>query len=278
MALSRDAFVDAFTALGQLLPMGKTLGPQAIALAWGLFPLTAKELLDPEHLLFAMQQLQADPDPARELSVPLQLLRYLFPLEHGRPVYERGLRPDLAERMARPDRFHPLNAQAAERPAAEVIAEQGLGPSSGAAGQSGSAGSTRLQLVGGLALLGGAGAQVQLEIRPLLLAAHAVVDAAPGPDCPFTPAQLQTGALLAAGSLVGRWRLEQIRPADGRPCLAAAWIDRHPKGWEAMQVAASVRLENRSRSQVTEFLAEGEPAAAPGHSAASGAALTSLAA
>ena len=233
MALSRDAFLEVLAALGELLPMARALSPQAIALAWGLFPLTAKELLTPEHLLFAMQQLQADPDPQRDLSVPLQLLRYLFPLENGRPVYGRGLRPDLDERMRRPERFHPLQRPAEQRPVAEVIAEQRLssrawlGPASLALDPPSASGQMQ-----------GVVEQVQQSALPLLLAARSAVEAAGADSCPFTPEQLATGALLAAGSLVGRWRLEQIRLSDGRPCLAEAWIRTHPRGWAAMQLSA----------------------------------------
>ena len=214
MVLVRDAFIDALTALGELLPMGKSLSPSAVALAWGLLPIQAKEQLDAEHMLYAMQQLQADPQPERDLSVTLQLLRYLFPLENGRPVYDRGLRSDLAKRMASPERFHALNAPAEARPAAEVIAN------------------------GRLALPEGVLAQLDRVTRPLVLAAAAVHEIDGLEPSPFTAKQLHLGSQLAAACLIGRCSLEALRYADGRLDLAHEWIRTHPNGWAVMQTAA----------------------------------------
>jgi hypothetical protein len=47
-----------------------------------------------------------DPEPPKEIPLHLSLLRYLYPLENNRGAVERGLRPDLAERMKRPEVFH----------------------------------------------------------------------------------------------------------------------------------------------------------------------------
>lgn len=216
MVLEREAFIDAMTALGELQPMGKALSPAAVALAWGLFPLPAKELLTPEHLLYAMQQLQADPEPQRELSVPQQLLRYVFPLRDGKPNYEQGLRPDLVERMQRPEVFHPLRVEAAHRAVEEVIDQR-----------------LRLQPAAGGAL-----EQVTKVVRPLLLAAKAArEEGQPKAQGVFEQQQLAAGALLAAGSLVGRWTLESLGPQS----LAQRWIREQPAGWAAMQAAARER-------------------------------------
>lgn len=217
MVLEREAFIDAMTALGELQPMGKALSPAAVALAWGLFPLPAKELLTPEHLLYAMQQLQADPEPQRELSVPQQLLRYVFPLRDGKPNYEQGLRPDLVERMQRPEVFHPLRVEAAHRAVEEVIDQRLLEPAPAG---------------------GGALEQVTKVVRPLLLAAKAArEEGQPKAQGVFEQQQLAAGALLAAGSLVGRWTLESLGPQS----LAQRWIREQPAGWAAMQAAARER-------------------------------------
>ena len=257
MVLSRDAFIDALTALGELLPMGKTLSPSAVALAWGTFPLTAKELLDADGLLYAMQQLQLDPHPAKELSVAFQLLRYVFPCaaptyasdgtckNPGQPILDRGLRDDLPARMEHPEVFHALHHHAASKPASVVLEESRL-----------------------LAPLGdGAMEQLALVTKPLVLAARTAKEAATASN-PLTPREEELACLLAAGAVIGRWSLDTFDHATSgwprdRPWrnLAREWVAAHPKGYAAMQIAMESALQSSRDCLGDEPLASAEKGA-----------------
>jgi hypothetical protein len=104
--ITAEGFQAAITGLLQMLPMQRQLTGPALVMAWDSFPMTAKQQLSDEMLHWACAQRLKDPEPPKEMAAHLSLLRYLYPLEADRPVVERGLRGDLAERMAEPDRFH----------------------------------------------------------------------------------------------------------------------------------------------------------------------------
>lgn len=104
--ITAEGFQAAITGLLQMLPMQRQLTGPALVMAWDSFPMTAKQQLSDEMLHWACAQRLKDPDPPKEMATHLSLLRYLYPLEADRPVVEHGLRSDLAERMAEPDRFH----------------------------------------------------------------------------------------------------------------------------------------------------------------------------
>lgn len=101
-----EEFQAALTGLSQLLPMSRQMTAPALVIAWDSTPITAKQQLTPESLAFAVSQRAMDPSPPKEAPLHLSLLRYLYPLRNDCAEVERGLRTDLAERMARPDRFH----------------------------------------------------------------------------------------------------------------------------------------------------------------------------
>jgi hypothetical protein len=104
--ITLEEFQAAVTSLLQLLPMQRPLTAPALVLAWDTFPAPAKRDLTGEVLRYCVSQRLLDPAPPKELAPHLALLRYAYPLEHDRPITERGLRADLAERMSAPDRFH----------------------------------------------------------------------------------------------------------------------------------------------------------------------------
>jgi hypothetical protein len=118
--ISAKEFQAVMSGMQQLLPMAKALTPAALVTAWDTFPDRAKLDLDSETLLFAAQQRTLDPDPPRETPPHMALLRYVYPvkrttrIDRGQdvvtdvPMFERGLRNDLAARMADPCRFHEL--------------------------------------------------------------------------------------------------------------------------------------------------------------------------
>ena len=114
-------FIETITYLLELLPMQKQLSDNAILMQWQTFPGVAKRDLTRELMMYAVGQRLLDPEPYQEIPLHLSLLRYLYPLENNRAKVERGLRPDLKDRMKRPEVFHdPQPARHEQRPAAEL--------------------------------------------------------------------------------------------------------------------------------------------------------------
>ena len=110
-----EEFQVALTALYQVLPMARQMTATALVVAWDTFP---KQQLTPQTLAFAVSQRVMDSDAPKEVPLHLSLLRYLYPLRNDYADVERGLRSDLAERMAQPDRFHdPAPAREEHAPA-----------------------------------------------------------------------------------------------------------------------------------------------------------------
>lgn len=105
--LQLEHFISTLNALQEALPRGKRLGEATYALMWATFPAKAKEDLTPEIWMYAAAQRLLDPDPMEDLPLPMQLLNYVFRNENGRANVSWGLKADLPERMANPDRFNP---------------------------------------------------------------------------------------------------------------------------------------------------------------------------
>ena len=113
-----EEFQAALTGLSQVLPMSRQMTAPALVIAWDTTPITAKQQLTPQSLAFAVSQRAMDPSPPKEVPLHLSLLRYLYPLRNDCAEVERGLRTDLAQRMAQPDRFHdPAPAREEHTPA-----------------------------------------------------------------------------------------------------------------------------------------------------------------
>lgn len=239
---------QTLAALQELLPLGKRLTDHALVLACALFPLKAKAELSREQLTYAVQQRILDPEPAADQAITQQLLRYLYPLSNSQPNLEQGLRRDLPDRMANPQRFHPLAADAAARPAAEVLEEHHL-----------------------LApVADGAMEQLTLVAKPLVLAARAAKEDHTAPNT-LNQREQELACLLAAGVVIGRWTLEAIdRPSSFWPRqrpwrnLAREWITAHPNGWAAMHTAADLAQQGASRSEDAESHAAQPEGAFPG--------------
>ena len=116
--ISLQQFQVAITSLMQILPMAKPLSAAALVMAWDTFPERAKIDLTDEILLFAVQQRVLDPEPPKGMAPHVALLRYAYPVDRtirrergedvisDQPMVDRGLRKDLAQRMAASDRFH----------------------------------------------------------------------------------------------------------------------------------------------------------------------------
>ena len=105
--LQLEHFISTLNALQEALPRGKRLGEATYALMWATFPAKAKNDLTPEIWMYAAAQRLLDPDPMEDLPLPMQLLNYVFRNENGRANVSWGLKADLPERMANPDRFNP---------------------------------------------------------------------------------------------------------------------------------------------------------------------------
>lgn len=113
--LNAPDFLSLLAGLIESLPMHKALSERGLAFAWSSLPAAAKQQLNQQHLAFAATQRILDPEPRTHLAIHIQLLAYLYPLSNGVPAVDQGLRLDLDQRMAEPDRFHPLSTPAEHR-------------------------------------------------------------------------------------------------------------------------------------------------------------------
>jgi hypothetical protein len=118
-ALTYDSFSQTLEALNSVLPFAKAINPQAWLLLWGTFPQHAKEHVTPAMWSYAAGQRLMDPEPAKELAIHLQLLRYLYRLENGIPNFTWGLKLDLSQRMSHAGCFYPEPRSLADQVAAE---------------------------------------------------------------------------------------------------------------------------------------------------------------
>ena len=116
--ITPQQFQVAITSMNQLLEFPKTLSPTALVLAWDTFPEPARDEITEEILLYAVRQWALDLERQKDLPIHIQLLRYIYPVRRitkekrgqefctDEALVEGGLRRDLAQRMARPYRFH----------------------------------------------------------------------------------------------------------------------------------------------------------------------------
>jgi hypothetical protein len=214
--IKAEEFQAVMSGMQQLFPMGKALTTAALVTAWDTFPDRAKLDLDSEMLLYAVQQRILDPDFPRETPPHIALLRYLYPVKRNTridrgqevvtdlPMFERGLRRDLASRMADPSRFHDLVDQRPEHTPVQVPRlPTGL-----------TEGNQPWQM---------SAAQRQAHVERIAqtvdrLRAQAI------DDCVWTQAQLKVGKWWFEKALQGFWTLD----IDGA-VLAIAWAVRNPK-------------------------------------------------
>lgn len=208
-------FQAVMSGMQQLFPMAKPLTPAALVTAWDTFPDRAKLDLDSEMLLYAAQQRTLDPDFPRETPPHIALLRYLYPVkrttrtERGQevvtdlPMFERGLRRDLASRMADPSRFHELVDQ---RPEHTPVQVPRLPPGVTEGNQPWQMSATQRH------------AHVERIAQTVDRLRAQAID-----DCVWTPAQLKVGRWWFEKALQGFWTME----TDGA-VLAVAWAVRNP--------------------------------------------------
>jgi hypothetical protein len=213
--IEAEEFQAVMSGMQQLFPMAKALTPAALVTAWDTFPDRAKLDLNSEMLLYAAQQRTLDPDFPRETPPHIALLRYLYPVkrttrtERGQevvtdlPMFERGLRRDLASRMADPSQFHELVDQ---RPEHAPVQVPRLQPGVAEGNQPWQMSATQRQ------------AHVERIAQTVDRLRAQKVD-----DCVWTPAQLKVGRWWFEKALQGFWTME----TDGA-VLAVAWAVRNP--------------------------------------------------
>lgn len=219
-------FSATMALLGELLPYGKALSAEAVAMMWITFPARAKAELGIEHLRYAVSQRLLDPNPRREDAPHIGLLRYLYRERDGAVSVADGLKPGLVERMEQPEVFH----QGETHQAGQVFrAADGGRLLAGEAGEG----------AGVLSTLGAIGTGRRMVNRDL--------------------GGTLAGVLARSVRGAERWRstrpqwLEVLRrdPADLAGALkagdagpwvarAVAWAQREPEAWAAMVKAAGV--------------------------------------
>ena len=104
--MKAKTFAAVLLAATELDPFGKKLSDGTINMAFLTLPESVKEKVTDEMLVFALQQLQLDPVTKNDLTIIQQLFAHVFKVENGAPNYSWGLKNDLAQRMAIPNRFH----------------------------------------------------------------------------------------------------------------------------------------------------------------------------
>lgn len=136
--ISEEHFVITVSTLTQVIPYAKQLTEPALIMLWESFPKRAKLDLTPEMLKFASSQRMLDPDPPKDMALSLSLLRYLYPVKrtflgesYGKetyndvPIFDLGVRPDLLDRMSRPEVFHEVAPKRDEHHTVKRMASSG---------------------------------------------------------------------------------------------------------------------------------------------------------
>lgn len=104
--MDATTFTTVLRAISGLLPFGSKLDEAQCLLAWQTIPPQVRDEVSNEMWVYAAGQRKLDPAPLQDLTLDVQLLRYLYRLENGMPNFEWGLKQDLASRMAQPHKFN----------------------------------------------------------------------------------------------------------------------------------------------------------------------------
>lgn len=105
--MNPTTFALGLRSLAASLPYGKRMEDDEAKFLWLTLPQTVKDTVTDQMWAYAIAQRRMDPAPDKDLSIEMQLLRYLFRIRDGMPALDWGLKPDLAERMAQGGTFHP---------------------------------------------------------------------------------------------------------------------------------------------------------------------------
>lgn len=104
--MNSTTFTLGLRALAASLPYGKRLEDDEAKFLWLTLPESVRDQVSDSMWAFAIAQRRMDPAPDKELSIEMQLLRYLYRVRDGMPAFDWGLKPDLGQRMALPGAFH----------------------------------------------------------------------------------------------------------------------------------------------------------------------------
>lgn len=129
--ISQKTFLGALAELSALMPRQRQFTPESLVSAWDFLPSAAKSALTDEALEFAVRQRMLDHrESTKDIPLHLSLCQYIFPLSDGVPNFAAGLRKDLHQRMADPDRFHdPTRSLQIVRPKTLAGGDQSWHPS-----------------------------------------------------------------------------------------------------------------------------------------------------
>lgn len=105
--MNSATFTLGLRSLAASLPYGKRLEDDEAKFLWLTLPETVRDQVTDAMWAYAIAQRRMDPAPDKELSIEMQLLRYLFRVRDGMPAFDWGFKPDLPQRMAMPGTFHP---------------------------------------------------------------------------------------------------------------------------------------------------------------------------
>jgi hypothetical protein len=105
--MNLHSFQMGLRALSTLLPYGKKITDEEALFTWALLDDSVKATVTDEMWAYACAQRRMDPNPDKELSLDIQLLRYVYRIRDGQPAFDWGLKQDLPQRMALRGQFHP---------------------------------------------------------------------------------------------------------------------------------------------------------------------------
>ena len=104
--MKATTFQMGLRALSSLLPYGKKITDEEALFTWAMLPESVKVSVTDEMWVYACAQRRMDPNPDKELSLDIQLLRYVYRVRDGQPAFDWGLKTDLPQRMAMGGQFH----------------------------------------------------------------------------------------------------------------------------------------------------------------------------
>jgi hypothetical protein len=104
--MNPGTFTLGLRALAASLPYGKRLEDDEAKFLWLTIPESVKATVTDAMWAYAIAQRRMDPAPDKDLSIEMQILRYLYRIRDGMPAFDWGLKPDLTQRMALPGTFH----------------------------------------------------------------------------------------------------------------------------------------------------------------------------
>jgi len=104
--LDSTLYAKVIKAATQIDPFGKKIDDESIGLMYLTLDDRVKQSVTNEMLIYALKQHRLDPAPDKSLNIEQQILQHIYRCENGAPNIKWGLKQDLQQRMASPDRFH----------------------------------------------------------------------------------------------------------------------------------------------------------------------------